>query len=571
MAACSVLPVPRNAYVPPELPDRPAVAAVARKEPPPYGQRQGFVPRSVEDFGDGGAFPEIHVAQYPLDMGRKGKATSTALVPVQVDNETGKIRYDALLNKGATLTALCSDLASLMVSAPGTAKVVHSTYKDLIPAEGLTADDLQRPGPDAEKETTEKTKAALERLVSGKIASSKPAQAVGQTSESYVRYTPAGGPTQGEGAPQQRIIRLVETVSDPLEPPKHKHKKTVRGPPSPPVPVMRSPPRKVTAKDQADWKIPPCISNWKNSKGYTIALDKRLAADGRGLQEVVISDGFAKLSESLYIAERNAREEVEKRNQIAARTAAIEREKKDKVLQDLAVQARQERAQIQELEAEVMAKAADEAPQELEARAHREEIREERRRERERELRLERVGRRQGKATRDEERDVSERIALGMKGAAGTAETQYDQRLFNQSQGMDSGFGNDESYSLYDKPLFQGSSAAQIYRPKKGGALDDEEPPAAGDDAKERKGRQRSPDRLDTSRFRPDKAFAGAEGKRADGPRARPVEFESEPTADPFGLDEFLRDAKAGRPADKRRDRSPEKADPRDASPRRKR
>lgn len=31
---------------------------------PPYGQRQGFVPRSIEDFGDGGAFPEIHVAQY---------------------------------------------------------------------------------------------------------------------------------------------------------------------------------------------------------------------------------------------------------------------------------------------------------------------------------------------------------------------------------------------------------------------------------------------------------------------------------------------------------------------------
>ena len=34
-------------------------------------------------------------------------------------------------------------------------------------------------------------------------------------------------------------------------------------------------------KDQQEWKIPPCISNWKNSKGYTIPLDKRLAADGR--------------------------------------------------------------------------------------------------------------------------------------------------------------------------------------------------------------------------------------------------------------------------------------------------
>ena len=26
------------------------------------------------DYGDGGSFPEIHVAQYPLDMGREGKS-----------------------------------------------------------------------------------------------------------------------------------------------------------------------------------------------------------------------------------------------------------------------------------------------------------------------------------------------------------------------------------------------------------------------------------------------------------------------------------------------------------------
>ena len=41
------------------------------------------------------------------------------------------------------------------------------------------------------------------------------------------------------------------------------------------------------------------ISFWclQNPKGYTIPLDKRLAADGRGLQEVQINDNFAKLSE----------------------------------------------------------------------------------------------------------------------------------------------------------------------------------------------------------------------------------------------------------------------------------
>lgn len=67
------------------------------------------------------------------------------------------------------------------------------------------------------------------------------------------------------------------------------NQKIPRGPPSPPAPVLHSPTRKVTVKEQQEWKIPPCISNWKNAKGYTIPLDKRLAADGRGLQQVKFS------------------------------------------------------------------------------------------------------------------------------------------------------------------------------------------------------------------------------------------------------------------------------------------
>lgn len=39
-------------------------------------------------------------------------------------------------------------------------------------------------------------------------------------------------------------------------------------------------------------------------QGYTIPLDKRLAADGRGLQTVHINENFAKLAEALYIADR---------------------------------------------------------------------------------------------------------------------------------------------------------------------------------------------------------------------------------------------------------------------------
>lgn len=49
-----------------------------------------------------------------------------------------------------------------------------------------------------------------------------------------------------EGA-KERIIRMVEAQVDPMEPPKHLIKKCPRGPPSPPVPILHSPPRKLTA------------------------------------------------------------------------------------------------------------------------------------------------------------------------------------------------------------------------------------------------------------------------------------------------------------------------------------
>lgn len=60
-----------------------------RNAVPAYGKRKGFIPRVREDFGDGGAFPEIHIAQYPLDMGRVDKK-STAIVAVNVGVTGGK-------------------------------------------------------------------------------------------------------------------------------------------------------------------------------------------------------------------------------------------------------------------------------------------------------------------------------------------------------------------------------------------------------------------------------------------------------------------------------------------------
>ena len=143
---------------------------------------------------------------------------------------------------------------------------------------------------------------------------------------------------------KERIIRMVEAQVDPIEPPKHKFKKIPGGPPSPPAPVLHSPPRKLTVADQASWKVPPCISNWKNARGYTIPLDKRLAADGRGLQETTINNKFASLSEALYVVERKAAEDIRVRNQVRKQMVMKEKEDSEKELREMAARARLERS-----------------------------------------------------------------------------------------------------------------------------------------------------------------------------------------------------------------------------------
>lgn len=74
MSLSSALPAPVNLTFEPEterggpLRGAPEMGALvsAKIAAPPYGQRKGWIPRTEADFGDGGAFPEITVVQYPL-------------------------------------------------------------------------------------------------------------------------------------------------------------------------------------------------------------------------------------------------------------------------------------------------------------------------------------------------------------------------------------------------------------------------------------------------------------------------------------------------------------------------
>ena len=98
----------------------------------------------------------------------------------------------------------------------------------------------------------------------------------------------------------------------------------------------------------------------------------------------------------------------------------------------------------------------------------RDDLRNERHRDRARQRNIDRAApERRSKLERGRERDISEQIALGIpaKTAGASGEGLFDSRLFNQSRGLSSGYGDDEGYNVYDQPWRKDSNiASNIYR-----------------------------------------------------------------------------------------------------------
>ena len=584
-----------------------------------------FVPRGLRDFDDGGAFPEIHVAQYPRHMGNPhlakkragggggaaggagggggsgGNSNNTTAAPnapsgrvsasnnllsVQVDS-AGDVSYDALVTGGTNAS-----------------QKVYARHSDLR-GHNPTQEDVALPTDAEERAAAERTMAALGVITSRATAMAKPSgsalvqAATSQNIEDktqFIKYTPREDAPGYNPAARQRVIQMVPKQIDPMQPPKHQHRKAPRGPADDPVPVLHAPPEKLSKEEREAWNIPASISNWKNTRGYTIPLDKRLAADGRGLRdEATINPNFATLSESLYVAERQAREEVRMRATVQKRLAVQEKERREEELRELALRARRERAgQVAAAAAESAAQAeaavagggsggsgvgvasgvgvrggtaagggGNVVPEEdIEgppssrsagttddevAAQQRERLRLERRRERERELRMEHhrgggaktAGEGDGddddnnnnndddddvavkKRRLEDDRDISEKVALGTHTGTGGA-GEVDSRLYNQSAGMDSGFGAEDDYAVYSKPMFDrdGVSSSSIYRPTRGEQTLDA-------DAQYDQLRSCGI----TGKFKPDQAFGGADGGGAAGsagPRNAPVQFEKD-------------------------------------------
>src|SRR5690606_37821515 len=92
-------------------------------------------------------------------MGREGKSSSSKALALQVDSE-GKVKYDAIVRQGHD-----------------DKRIVPSSFKDLIPLR-QRADvgeiSLERPSEEEVKEQTERTRAALAKLVSGAESAQRP-------------------------------------------------------------------------------------------------------------------------------------------------------------------------------------------------------------------------------------------------------------------------------------------------------------------------------------------------------------------------------------------------------------
>ena len=72
-------------------------------------------------------------------------------------------------------------------------------------------------------QTTRKTREALEKEVTTKIAAAQPTQVVQKPQAAqYIRYTPSQQGLAFNSGAKQRVVRMVEMQKDPMEPPRFK-------------------------------------------------------------------------------------------------------------------------------------------------------------------------------------------------------------------------------------------------------------------------------------------------------------------------------------------------------------
>jgi SNW domain-containing protein 1 len=200
----------------------------------------------AEDFGDGGAFAEIHIPQYPLGLGRR--------VPASV-NATGP-------------TATTTEFSSRLFES---ALVVKSAGAELI---GASPEDIQN--------NVQRTREALQRALEQQTST------VGNHSQ---RSDPLD-PRMKKPAPVVPLTSSALVVQ------------------ADPAPIVRSPPKKArTKEEEASEKelssVPFCVSSWTNKKNLVIALEDRVASAHEETEGPKLGDNHIKLAMALSRAKKD--------------------------------------------------------------------------------------------------------------------------------------------------------------------------------------------------------------------------------------------------------------------------
>ncbi|THH20231.1 hypothetical protein EW146_g1105 [Bondarzewia mesenterica] len=219
------------------------------------------------------------------------------------------------------------------------------------------------------------------------------------------------------------------------------------------------------------------------------------------------------LQKALFVADRHSREEVRQRALMQHKLAQKEKASKEENLRLLAQRAgiapsrptaEGQAAMKLSLAVYGSASEASEDEEDEEAGKVRDEMRAEKQREREREMRMSNMD-----CASSCQADDVEGVDVGLA-------------VFNQVS-LSASFADDQSYGLYDRPLFHGSTAAAVIYKARGNISEGNEESFSGGDRR--------------------RHWEGAGPIRV---REGPAQFEKD-TSDVFSVDKFLDEAKSGR------------------------
>ncbi|KAL0215171.1 hypothetical protein P9112_007355 [Eukaryota sp. TZLM1-RC] len=175
---------------------------------------------------------------------------------------------------------------------------------------------LARPDADSLQRNTELTKLALESIAArqeGRISKHKPGE------KYFLKYSPQDGiaraaAERGEEV-SDRIIQLTEQQIDPLEPARHRLKKSMKAPPGAPPTILRDPNTELTQEERKLKKIPPCVSRWKNNRGLLVTADQRAMLEGDHSVDLS-ANKMASFADALLSEERKLKNEALARSRV---------------------------------------------------------------------------------------------------------------------------------------------------------------------------------------------------------------------------------------------------------------